>query len=61
MLTDEPSWKQKVEEDLLLFDLEQDPSETTNLATQFPEVAAELRQVIRKFQSEADREWQSKN
>jgi hypothetical protein len=61
MLTDEPSWKQEFEEDLLLFDLEQDPGETATLATQFPDVAAELRQVIQEFQSEADREWESKN
>jgi hypothetical protein len=35
--------------------------ETTDLAKQNPEVTAELRQLIREFPSDADREWKSKN
>ena len=56
MLTGEPAWKQDFEEDLLLFDLEQDPGETTNVAKQFPEETKELKQLIREFQSDADRD-----
>jgi arylsulfatase A-like enzyme len=53
LLTGEPSWKQDFRPEPMLFNLEDDPAESTNVADRFPEVARELREAIERFQVEA--------
>ena len=52
--TAEPSWKNPYVREPMLFDLEADPGETTNVISEFPQIGGELETTIRSYESSFD-------